>query len=86
MPDAAILDDGATKVGVAWVMKEFLAFFVKWKKSAEDESPSDSWKDYCREQFATIKDDLRAMKQKVETLDDKVQDLKIDIRNSGGKD
>ncbi len=85
MPDKAIIDDGATQVGIAWLIKELFAFLIKWGK-AKEEAPSDSWKDFCREQFSVIKDEVRSIKQKVEILEDKIQDLKMEHRKCGGKD
>lgn len=86
MPDKAIIDDGATQVGIAWLIKELFAFLIKWGKAKEDTSTNDSWKDFCREQFASIKDEARGIRQKVEMLEDKIQDLKMEHRKCGGKD
>lgn len=81
------MEDGATQVGLAWLIKEIFAFLVKWKKSeSDDDSKNDSWKDYCREQFNELKNGFRALEQKVDILEDRIQDLKIDHRKCGGKD
>lgn len=88
MPDKSIIDDGATQVGIAWLIKELFAFLTKWRK-AEKESASDSdsgWKEFCREQFSDIKNEVSSLRQRLEILDDKIQDMKIEHRKCGGKD
>lgn len=87
MPNSVLIDDGATKVGVAWLVKELFAFLIKWRKADEKEpSSDDNWKDYCRDQFNDLKNSFRGLEQKVDTLEDRIQELRIQHRTCGGKE
>ena len=87
MPDKAIIEDGATQVGIAWLIKEIFAFLVKWTTARKEESHGDDdWKEFCKEQFNNIKDDVREIKRDQKSMEEKLQDFKMEHRKCLGKD